>query len=134
MEYVQLIFSLFGAPFFAVFLMGIFTRRATAQGAVAGLLSGVAVAGTLHILVATGHLPFGSQMNANFHSAVYAFLTSLGLGLGFSGTADRKAPGDLKNLTYWSLEGGKVPRASAGWWLLALLLLATCAALNYLWR
>ncbi len=134
MEYVQLIFSLFGAPFFAVFLMGIFTRRATAQGAVAGLLSGVAVAGTLHILVASGQLPFGSQMNANFHSAVYAFLTSLALGLGFSGTADRKSPADLKNLTYWSLEGGKVPRASAGWWLLALLLLATCAALNYLWR
>jgi SSS family solute:Na+ symporter len=44
MEYVQLIFSLFAAPFFAIFLMGIFTRRTTARGAVAGLCSGVLLA------------------------------------------------------------------------------------------
>jgi len=52
--YVQLIFSLFGAPFFAVFLMGIFTRRATSRGAVAGLFSGVLLTVAHHGLIAGG--------------------------------------------------------------------------------
>jgi solute:Na+ symporter, SSS family len=134
MELVQLIFSLFGAPFFAVFLIGIFTRKATASGAMSGLVSGVLVAATFHGLVASGHVRFGSQMSANFYSAVCAFLASLAAGLLFSNKSERRSELELANLVYKSTHSDRLPRASANWWILACLLITTCAFLNYLWR
>ena len=134
MEYVQMIFSLFGAPFFAIFLIGIFTRRATASGALAGLLSGVAAAIALHGLAGSGQVPFGSQMSVNFYSAVCAFLASLLVGLIFSRRSERRNETQLANLVYSSSQGDQLPRPSAAWWILAFLLIFTCAALNYFWR
>ena len=134
MEYIQLIFSIFGAPFFAVFLIGIFTRRATSRGAVAGLLSGVLLAAVHHVLVATGWLLYGSLMSANFYVAVYAFVTALSVGLLFSKRAERKSVADLIGLVYEHGQSGGSTQASAAWWLLAGLLLVACATLNYLWR
>jgi solute:Na+ symporter, SSS family len=134
MEYVQLIFSLFAAPFFAIFLMGIFTRRTTARGAVAGLCSGVFLALVHHGLVATGYLVYGSLMSANFYVAVYAFLTALGIGLLFSRRAERKDDTQLKGLVYERGQSSTSAPVSITWWILACLLLAACAALNYLWR
>ena len=43
MEHVQLIFSVFGAPFWAIFLLGMSTRRTDAKGAIYGFLSGTFV-------------------------------------------------------------------------------------------
>jgi SSS family solute:Na+ symporter len=134
MEYVQLIFSLFAAPFFAIFLMGIFTRRATARGAVAGLCTGVALALMHHGLVALGWLVYGSLMSANFYVAVYGFLTALGIGLLFSRRAERKENTHLKGLVYERGQSTVSAQASITWWILACLLLTACAALNYIWR
>jgi SSS family solute:Na+ symporter len=134
MEYVQLIFSLFGAPFFAIFLMGIFTRRATSRGAIAGLVSGVTVAFVHHGLVAAGLRVYGSLMSANFYIAIYAFLTALIVGLLFSRQAERKNDSELEGLVYVYGQNNESTRASVTWWFLACLLLASCATLNYLWR
>lgn len=134
MEFVQLIFSLFGAPFFAIFLIGIFTRRATSRGAIAGLLSGVALAAFHHVLAAIGWLTYGSVMSANFYVAIYAFADSLAVGLLFSNKAERKSSAQLAGLIYGSGQESESERPSAIWWILAGLLLAACAALNYLWR
>lgn len=132
MEYAQMIFSLFGAPFFAVFLLAIFTRRATANGAIAGLSSGVCVAAVHQGLVMSHLLKYGSQMNANFHMATYTFLASFGVGL----IASRPGPSESRSLLdklVYRRETGDL-RASPGWWALALLLLAACIFLNYAWR
>jgi SSS family solute:Na+ symporter len=134
MEYVQLIFSLFGAPFFAVFLIGIFTRRATSRGAVAGLCSGVALAAAHHGLVATGWLTYGSLMSANLYVALYAFFISLSVGLIFSKRTERKSDAELERLVYRSGQNRESPRVSALWWLLVCSLLTACGALNYFWR
>jgi solute:Na+ symporter, SSS family len=134
MEYVQLIFSLFGAPFFAIFLIGIFTRRATSRGAVVGLSCGVVLAVFHHSLVAAGWLVYGSLMSANLYVAMYAFSTALFVGLLFSRTAERKTDAELELLVYRSGQKSESSRASVLWWLLASSLLAACAVLNYLWR
>lgn len=134
MEYVQLIFSLFGAPFFAVFLIGVFTRRATPRGAVVGLSSGVVLAAVHYGLVAAGWLVYGSLMSANLYVALYAFGTALSLGLLFSRRAERKSDAQLERLVYTPGQGHESTRASVLWWLLASSLLAACAALNYFWR
>jgi len=134
MEYVQLIFSLFGAPFFAIFLIGILTRRATSRGAVVGLSSGVALAAVHHGLVAAGWLVYGSLMSANLYVAIYAFCTALFVGLLFSRRKERKSDAQLEGLVYRPGQGGESTRASALWWLLACLLFVACGVLNYLWR
>jgi len=73
-------------------------------------------------------------MSANFHLAVYAFLAALGIGLIFSKSAERKCDAQLDKLVYRPGQSEVSMRASALWWLLEGLLLATCGALNYLWR
>lgn len=134
MEYVQMIVSLVGAPFFAVFLIGIFTRRATSRGAAIGLCSGIFLALVHHAMVAVRWLVYGSLMSANFYVAVYSFLASLGMGLLFSRKTERKSDLQLERLVYWGRHPGDPAQVSAVWWLLAFLLLAACVMLNYVWR
>lgn len=134
MEYIQLIFSLFAAPFFAVFLMGMFTRKATSTGAIAGLISGVAVAFTYQLLVAFGLFTHGSLMSTNFHTAICAFAMSLAVGLLSSTTAQRRPDEEIAHLIFDYRGYHKHLRLSPTWWILAGLLVAMCAGLNYAWR
>ncbi len=134
MEFVQLIFSFLSAPFFAIFLIGMFTRRGTSRGAIAGLTSGVAVALVHHALFARGILHYGSLMSANFYAAIYAFSASMVVGVLFSWTRERKTDSELDLLVFSRAGGSTLAPLSRLWWVLALSLLATCAFLNYLWR
>jgi len=132
MEYVQMIFSFFNAPLFAVFVLGIFTRRATARGAIAGLAAGASLAIVHHSLMAFGVLYYGSMMIANFYVAIYAFVTALIVGWLASRATDARSDAALDSLV-WGREQAIAAMPSPRWWALALLLLATCASLNYLW-
>lgn len=133
MEYVQMIFSLFSAPFFAVFLLGMFTRRATARGALAGLACGASLALAHHGLAAAGLVHYGSLMTANFYVAIYAFAASLAAGLLFSRGGERKSEAQLERLV-WRPGVLRYAAPRWRWWMLAGLLLALCVALNVLWR
>ncbi|MFP5237818.1 MAG: sodium:solute symporter family transporter [Acidobacteriota bacterium] len=133
MEYVQLIFSLCGAPFFAVFFIGVFTRRATARGALAGLSSGILLAFTHHLLVALRVLHYGSLMSANFYVAIAAFAVSLLVGLAASRPTEQKKDDELGSLVF-SRCGAMLAKPSRLWWGLAAGLLLACGILNYLWR
>jgi SSS family solute:Na+ symporter len=134
MEYVQMVFSLFAAPFFAIFLMGVFTRRATARGALIGLSCGVSLAAIYHSQVAAGRFVYGSLMSANFYVAIYGFVTAIGVGLVFSRRAERKSDDQLETLVYRIGQSSGTMHDSAFWWFLSCLLLAVCGILNYLWR
>ena len=133
MEYVQLVFSLFGAPFFAVFLLGVFTRRTTANGALAGLSSGFLLALAHHVLVAAHVLHYGSLMTANFYVAIAGFVTSLLVGIAASRLESQKTRAKMDSLVFDPAIG---LRKNPGilWWVLAGILLLCCAALNYIWR
>jgi len=72
-EHVQMIFSIFGSPFWAIFLLGMTTKRVGTRGAMSGFLAGVCMAGLHVVAVSAGWLHYGSIMNANFHAAMYAF-------------------------------------------------------------
>jgi len=134
MEFVQMVFSIFGVPFFVVFLVGIFTRWATSSGALAGLLSGTVASSAFHLLVASGRLAFVSSMSASFHAAVYAFCASLAGTMALSRTAERIGADKLELLVYRRDATGRSRRSAILWWSLTGALLALCAALNYLWR
>lgn len=133
-EYVQLIFSLFSAPFFAVLLIGLFARRTTSRGALAGIAGGVSI-GLAHLgLVLSGRLRYGSMMSANFYIALTAFFTSLILGTAFSRKSERKTDAQLDKLVCRFRDLDAIASPSPLWWTLALTLLAVCGYLNYLWR
>lgn len=133
MEHVQLIFSLLNAPFWAVFLLGITTRRTTQRGAFNGFVCGV-FTGALHSLaVARGWIQYGSAMNANLHVAVYSFCTTAAVTLGMS------MPGSVVDCSI-PLRGGSrwrvlsLRRGSGKLLILSSLLLAVCLLCNLLWR
>lgn len=134
MEYNQLLFSLFSAPFFAVFLLGLFGKRTTARGALAGIAAGVAVALAHLGLIASGVIVYGSMMSANFYIAIVAFVVAVLAGLTWSRRTDRKSEAELDILVYRHRGTDAVAAPSQLWWTLAAALLCTCAFLNYWWR
>jgi solute:Na+ symporter, SSS family len=76
MEHVQLIFTIFGTPLWAIFLIGILSSRITTRGAFAGFFAGTC-ASILHLILSvSGYLRYGTMMSASFHSATYAFVVT----------------------------------------------------------
>jgi len=132
MEHVQLIFSIFGAPFWAIFLMGMMTRRITERAAVVAFTGGSLFALAHMIAFAGGWIHYGSVMNANFHAAIYAFALAVSLGVIVSMLRPEREPQRASVLVFqWRL-GNQPGRRLL--WTLSALLLGSCAALNWLWR
>jgi solute:Na+ symporter, SSS family len=133
MEHVQMIFSVFGAPFWAIFLLGMSTRRTNARGAIAGFLTGTATA-LIHLLAfSRGWIRYGSIMNANFHAAIYSFSVAAIVGFLASGSHPRKEPALIDSLVFdWraGFTGGQVGVI----WALAIILLLICVILNFICR
>lgn len=81
MDFLQLIFSFVNAPLFATFLLGMFWKRATGNGAFTGLLTGTAAAAlTYSLTLAEGKggwlgvlREFPSSMAQNFWVAINAW-------------------------------------------------------------
>ena len=73
MDYLQLLFSLFNAPLFATFLLGMFTTWATPSAGFWGLFCGM-VGAIAHNLGVRYHVvTYGSDMLANFYGAIYGW-------------------------------------------------------------
>ncbi len=114
MDMLQLVFGFVNAPLFAIFLLGMFWRRATGHGAFFGLLIGTVSAMlfqglTLPVNTAAGikggwlgaHWFFTSSMAQNFWMAIVAFagcfLGSIVISLA---TAPNKTDDQLRGLVY----------------------------------
>jgi solute:Na+ symporter, SSS family len=134
MEYIQLIFSLFSAPFFAVFLAGIFSRRANATGALWGLSCGVMTAAVYNCLVLTGAIVHGSRLSTSFYVAPLAFVCALFVTFLMSSRSTVKGETSLAGLVSSSAAIRADLSGQPLWWLLTGLLLAAFVSLNYLWR
>lgn len=100
MDYLQLLFSFFNAPLFATFLLGMFWRRTTANGAFWGLVAGTLAAFTHYLLVKVGMLHYASDMASNFYAAIYAFTTCFGLTVLISLFERPRPESELEGLVY----------------------------------
>lgn len=135
MEHVQLIFSVFGAPFWAIFLLGMSTRRTNQRGAIAGFLSGTAVALTHLAATSFGWLHYGSVMNANFHVAIYAFCTAIAVGWLVSLIGPARVPQHSANSLVFEWRAGSTQTGRNRLLLiLSAVLTAVCLTLNWIWR
>jgi SSS family solute:Na+ symporter len=121
MDLLQLVFGVVNAPLFATFLLGMFWKRATANGAFAGLSLGTAAAIlTLSSTVAEGkggwiaHLhTFPSQMAQNFWIAIIAFTTSFVISVAVSMVTTPRPDKEMEGLVYGLT---KVPRDENAKW------------------
>ena len=131
MEHVQLVLSVFGPPFWAIFLLGIATTRVNARAAFGGLASGITLAIVHDLLVLFNILRYGSVMTANFHVAIYGFSTSFVIALLLSCSANPhlQTPGGYRNGTQRRSQIGEFPI-----YILAGLLALACVSLNWIWR
>ncbi|SBT46569.1 sodium:solute symporter family protein [Micromonospora auratinigra] len=75
MNYIQALFSVFNAPLFGTFIIGMFWRRMTALAGFWSLLSGTVVAIATYLLYKAGVISFNSDLEESFWGAGLAFVT-----------------------------------------------------------
>lgn len=129
-EFMLAIFSLTLVPFFAVVITGVVSRRATSSAAFAGALCGIVMGGLTQVAYHAHWLHSGSELNANFHTAIVSFAAAFIVCVAGSRmkTAERRP---LHAGTGYA-EAAIFP-ASKMLYVLAALLLSCCVAFNILW-
>jgi len=139
MDFLQLIFSFVNAPLFATFLLGMFWKRATANGAFAGLVSGTAAASCTYGLTMAegkgGYIgllhEFPSSMAQNFWVAIAAFFTCFAVTIVVSYCTEPRPVAELAGLVYGVT---KVEVEKAVWYrrppVLAVIAGVACLLLN----
>ncbi|MGB6875772.1 MAG: sodium:solute symporter family protein [Candidatus Acidiferrales bacterium] len=100
MDYLQLIFSFVNAPLFATFLLGMFWKRTTANGAFWGLAAGTGAAGLHYFATVHGWITYRSEMAGNFDRAIFAWTTCFVLTLLISFFTKPRAESELQGLVY----------------------------------
>ncbi|MEJ1971026.1 MAG: hypothetical protein WDM96_00395 [Lacunisphaera sp.] len=115
MDLLQLVFGFVNAPLFAIFLLGMFWRRATGHGAFFGLLAGTVIAALFHGStlpagetagifkggwISVQHT-FASSMAQSFWMAIFAFTGCfLGTFLISLATKPNRTDDELRGLVY----------------------------------
>jgi SSS family solute:Na+ symporter len=108
MDLLQLVFGFVNAPLFATFLLGMFWKRATGNGAFFGLLAGTGAAALTHgLTVAEGKggwiaevYKFPSTMAQNFWIAIFAWSTCFLVTILVSLATKPRPEAELKGLVY----------------------------------
>ena len=144
MDLLQLVFGFVNAPLFATFLLGMFWKRASANGAFFGLLGGTAAAAATHgLTVAEGKggwitplVTFPSTMAQNFWVAISAFAICFAVTTAVSAVTRPKPVSELTGLV-WGVT--PIPRDKDVPWygkpaLLGTTALAACLVLNWIFR
>jgi SSS family solute:Na+ symporter len=133
MDYLQLIFSLFNAPLFAVFLFGMFTRWATPTAGFWGLLCGAIAASAHSFAIHSGIIVYGSQLSGDFYGAIFGWIVAAAVTATVSLFTVRKPTEDLDRVTYFS---SCMPRQriSPVTWGLVAVVLALFLLLNFIFR
>ncbi|SCG52174.1 sodium:solute symporter family protein [Micromonospora coxensis] len=75
MNYIQALFSLFNAPLFATFIIGMFWKRMSPLAGFWSLLSGTLAALATYLLYKAGVVAFNSDLEESFWGAGIAFVT-----------------------------------------------------------
>ena len=108
MDILQFVFGFVNAPLFATFLLGMFWKKATANGAFAGLVTGtVAAALTWGLTIAEGKggvfgqvHTFPSVMAQNFWIAIFAFASCFLVTVVVSLVTAKRKESELEGLVY----------------------------------
>ena len=99
MDYLQTLFSMFNAPLFATFIVGMFWKRTTAAAGWSGLVVGTLGALAVNIALWTGMLSLPGQGGA-FLAAGVAFVVDIAVTVVVSLATSPKPEAELKGFVY----------------------------------
>jgi SSS family solute:Na+ symporter len=134
MNYIQTLFSIFNAPLFATFIIGMLWKRSTPWAGFWGLLSGTAAAYAVNRLNAYHAIfHFGSELSASFWQAIIAFILDAAVTVVVSLLTKPKPEQELGGLVWRLTRTDERPeQLEAGdrvWWRSPILLGAGAIAL-----
>ncbi|MFI5489938.1 sodium:solute symporter family protein [Micromonospora echinaurantiaca] len=119
MNYIQALFSLFNAPLFATFIIGMFWKRMTAAAGFLSLLLGTLAALATYLLYKGGVVHFNSDLEESFWGAGIAFVTVAVVAAIVTPLTSPRRDEDLRGLVYGTggidLKGD-VLTGDAVWW------------------
>jgi solute:Na+ symporter, SSS family len=133
MDYLQLVFAMFNAPLFAVFLLGMFTTRATPAAGFWGLVFGVIAASAHSFAIRCGLIVYGSQLLGDFYGAIYGCAVAAAVTCLVSLFTAAKPAESLREVTFWSGPGQR-QRITPVTWALAAFVLMVFLAFNFVFR
>jgi len=120
MNYIQALFSLFNAPLFATFIVGMFWKRMSAWAGFWSLLLGTLSALTLYLLYLGDVVPFNSDLEESFWGAGLAFVTAVIVAVVVTLFTASKPEGELRGLVYGlggsTTSGEAVLAGDRVWW------------------
>jgi SSS family solute:Na+ symporter len=126
MNYIQALFSIFNAPLFATFIIGMFWKRMTGPAGLAGLVAGTVSAAFIFVTSESGVdgfgfeepllFTFGSALTASFWGAVIAFAADALVSVVVSLLTTAKSDEELEGLVYGTtVQGGQLAGRET-WW------------------
>jgi SSS family solute:Na+ symporter len=120
MNYIQALFSLFNAPLFATFIVGMFWKRMSAWAGFWSLLSGTVASLTLYLLHISKIYAFNSDLEESFWGAGLAFVTACVVAALVTLMTPPKPESDLRGLVYGlagnTASGEAILAGDRVWW------------------
>jgi SSS family solute:Na+ symporter len=136
MNYIQVLFSLFNAPLFATFIVGMFWKRMTAWAGFWSLLLGTASSLTLYLLYLGDVVKFNSDLEESFWGAGLAFFTAVAVAVVVTLVTESKPENELRGLVYGlggpTTSGEVIMAGDKVWWRNPVLLGGIAVALAFL--
>jgi SSS family solute:Na+ symporter len=116
MNYLQALFSIFNAPLFATFIIGMFWRRMTPAAGLWGLVAGTIVAGTTFVLYKAGAIGFGSDLAESMWGAGLAFVADAIVTVLITLRTTPKPLAELQGLVYGMANVDEDAAVAYRWW------------------
>ena len=136
MNYIQTLFSLFNAPLFATFIVGMFWKRMTAWAGFWSLLLGTASSLTLYLLYLADVVKFNSDLEESFWGAGLAFATAVVVAVAVTLVTRSKPESELRGLVYGlggpTTSGEVIIAGDKVWWRNPVLLGGIAVVLAFL--
>ncbi|WP_203778695.1 sodium:solute symporter family protein [Paractinoplanes rishiriensis] len=136
MNYIQALFSLFNAPLFATFIVGMFWKRMTAWAGFWSLLLGFLASLTIYLLHLADVLKFKTDLDESFWGAGVAFVVAVVVAIIVTQFTPSKPEEELRGLVYGlagpTASGEVIMSGDKVWWRNPLLLGGIAVALALL--
>jgi SSS family solute:Na+ symporter len=115
MNYIQALFSIFNAPLFATFIIGMFWKRMTPAAGIWGLVAGTVAAGGTWIGYKAGWFGFGSDLSESMWGAGLAFVSDAIVTVAVTLRTEPKPVHELQGLV-WGMANVDEDKRRLKWW------------------
>jgi SSS family solute:Na+ symporter len=116
MNYIQALFSIFNAPLFATFIIGMFWRRMTPAAGLWGLVAGTVGAGVTFIGYKAGWFSFSTDLNESMVGAGIAFVLDAIVTIAVTMATQPKPVAELQGLVYGMANVDEADKRRHAWW------------------